>query len=202
MDKIIIIGNGGHANACVDVIESTGQYEIIGFIQRENDIDSKPRIYKILGNDSDLPNIRKKISKAFIAVGQIKSPQTRIKLFQKLRDLKFDLPTVISPNAYVSKTATIGRGTIIMHHVVINANAIIGDNCIINNKALVEHDVIIGDNCHISTGAILNGNCNIKNEVFIGSGTICKHNTKIEENSIIDAGKYISEYVKPNSLIK
>ena len=39
MDKIVILGSGGHAKSCADVIESTGKYQIAGYIH--NDEDSK-----------------------------------------------------------------------------------------------------------------------------------------------------------------
>ena len=44
------------------------------------------------------------------------------------------LPVIVSPNAYVSKRAQIGNGTIIYHDAIVNTNAKIGKNCIINKK--------------------------------------------------------------------
>ena len=38
---IIIIGGGGHAKACIDIIESTGLYNILGYVDREETLDSK-----------------------------------------------------------------------------------------------------------------------------------------------------------------
>ena len=32
--KIILIGAGGHAESCIDVIESTNKYEIIGLVAK------------------------------------------------------------------------------------------------------------------------------------------------------------------------
>ena len=31
MEKLIVIGSGGHAASCIDVIESTKKFKIIGF---------------------------------------------------------------------------------------------------------------------------------------------------------------------------
>ena len=54
MNKIVIVGAGGHANSCIDVIEEEGRFKIIGLI--DNNINSNKTItkYKIIGNDSDL----------------------------------------------------------------------------------------------------------------------------------------------------
>ena len=201
MDKIIILGSGGHAKSCADVIESTGKYEVAGYIHNEEDSELEDNM-TFLGNDTDLSDLRLKISNAFIGIGQIKSPKTRIKLHRKLLDLDYNVPSIISPNAYVSKSAEIGIGTIIMHQAIVNCNAKIGDNCVVNNKSLIEHDAVIGNHCHISTGSIINGNCKIKDEVFVGSGTICKHGITIEQNVIINAGKYIDSNIRSNSFLK
>ena len=35
-DEIILVGSGGHAKSCVDVIEVKGDYKIAGFIEKNN----------------------------------------------------------------------------------------------------------------------------------------------------------------------
>ena len=37
--EIIIIGAGGHAKSCIDVIEQEGKYDIVGLIGVENEED-------------------------------------------------------------------------------------------------------------------------------------------------------------------
>ena len=86
MDEIILVGAGGHTHACIDVIELTGQFKIMGFIEK-NDIISQGNLgYSIIGIDDDLESIRKKYSYALITVGQIKSSNTRVELFQLLQN--------------------------------------------------------------------------------------------------------------------
>jgi sugar O-acyltransferase (sialic acid O-acetyltransferase NeuD family) len=201
-DEIILIGSGGHARACVDVIELSAQFKIAGFIEKEEVCKMKNLRYSILGTDDDLGALRQKYNNALITVGQLKSPDTRIKLFYLLQEMDFILPVVISPTAYVSKHAMIGRGTIVMHGAIVNANAKIGQNCIINSKALIEHDAIIGDNCHISTGAIINGGVSVGGETFIGSGTITKQCISIKDRCIIGAGIVLKTDVASHQLIR
>jgi sugar O-acyltransferase (sialic acid O-acetyltransferase NeuD family) len=188
MDKILLIGAGGHARSCIDVIETVGQFEIAGLVEKDESMTDANLGYPIIGTDNNLPNLRQQYSFALITVGQIKSPLIRIELYQLLKKLDYTLPVIISPQAYVSKHAKIGEGSIIMHGAIINANAKIGKNCIINNKSLIEHDVVIGDHCHIATGAIINGEVSVGNETFIGSGAVTKQCISIGNNSIIGAG--------------
>ncbi len=197
--KIILIGAGGHGVSSADVIEKENKYEIYGFVdERKKKFLNK---YKIIGTDRDLGQIRKTISNAIITVGQIKNLFLREKIFKKLIKLKFNLPVLVSPLAYVSKNTSIGDGTIVMHKAIINAKAKIGRNCIINTGAIIEHDVIIEDNCHISTGSIINGGAIIKSNSFIGSGAVIKQKIKIGKASLVNAKKFIDQNIKDNSKI-
>lgn len=195
-NNLILIGGGGHAKACIDVINSTDDYHIIGYIDKKETIDNK---YKIpyLGDDSKIESFLHQAS-FIITIGQIKSASIRIKLFNYLNSLNADIATIISKHAVVSKYANVGRGTIVMHAAIVQADVTIGENCIINDRALIEHDVEIGSNCHISTGAILNGDVKIGNETFVGSGATIKHGLKIGDSVVIGFGSVIKEDVINN----
>jgi len=202
VDEIILIGAGGHARSCIDVIEQSGQFKIAGLVEKGK-LNNKENLgYPIIGTDDDLQNLRQKYSHSLITVGQIKSPKIRIKLYQLLKELDFTLPVIVSSQAYVSKHAQIGEGSIIMHGVIINANAKVGNNCIINNSALIEHDAVIGDHCHIATGAIINGEVSVENETFIGSGAVTKQAISIGKNCVIGAGVVLKNDIESNKVVK
>jgi len=198
MKKIILVGGGGHCKSCIDVIENENKYKIIGIIDKKKNFLLN---YKVFAESY----LNKKLIKnnyAFVTVGQIKNYKVRVKLFNKLKDLGFKIPSIISPSAYISKHAIIGHGTIVMHGAIINAGAVIGNNCIINTNSLIEHDVVIGDHTHISTEVTINGGVNIGEKVFIGSRSIIKDNISIGECSIVGAGLYIKKNLKRKSFKK
>jgi len=190
-ESIILIGGGGHCKSCIDVIEQEGKYSIVGIVDLPEKVGETILGYPIIATDDEIKDLTKKYQNFLITLGQIKSPGRRIEIFNLLKEYKVNLPVIISPIAYVSKHATIDRGTIIMHHALVNTSAKIGKNCIINTKALVEHDVEIGNHCHISTGATVNGHVKIGDETFIGSNAVTKENIKIEANSFIKANSIV-----------
>ena len=191
MNKIILIGGGGHCKSVIDVIEQEKKFKIAGIVDKSNLLGSKILGYRVIGKDYDLKSLSKKYKYALITIGHIKSPISRIRLFNLAVKTGFKFPSIISPNAYVSKHTKIGNGTVVMHHAIINANTYIGDNCIINSKALIEHDCSILNHCHVSTNATINGGVKIGTECFIGSNAITKDNIKIKEKSFIKAGTLI-----------
>ena len=191
MNKIILIGGGGHCKSVIDVIEQEACFKIAGIIDKPELLDSKVLGYSVIGNDTDLENLVKKYQYALITIGQIKSPSARIKHFNLANKVGFSFPSIISPSAYVSKHSKIGKGTVIMHRATVNANTTVGDNCIINSKALIEHDCLILNHCHISTNVTINGGVKIKSKSFIGSNVTTKNNITINENSFIKAGTLV-----------
>ena len=192
--NIIIIGAGGHAEACIDLVEKNNTYKVkfvVGTIKEKNKIILGK--YKVIFTDKDLKDLSRKFKYALIGVGQIKSSALRIKIFNNLKNKGFNIPKIISPHAVISKYSEIGEGTVIMHGSIIGPNVKIGKNCIINTGSIIEHEVVVEDHCHISTGVILNGGVVVKQGSFIGSGSKVINNKIIEKNSIISMGSIVKK---------
>ena len=60
MNKIILIGGGGHCKSVIDVIEQQAQYEIAGIVDKPEFINNKILGYTVIGDDSDLEKLSKK----------------------------------------------------------------------------------------------------------------------------------------------
>jgi sugar O-acyltransferase (sialic acid O-acetyltransferase NeuD family) len=191
MKKILLIGAGGHCKSCIDVIEKIGEWQIAGIVDRKDSGVTEVLGYPVIGCDDDLPELRKTYEFAFITVGQIRSAELKLKLFNQLKTLGFKQPGLVSPMAYVSKHAKVGEGTIIMHHALVNAAACIGQNCIINSKALIEHDAVIENHCHISTGVVINGEVVVGEKSFVGSNATTKQTVNISVKSFVKAGSLV-----------
>lgn len=183
--KLILIGAGGHAHACIDVIEQHGGYQIAGLVGMPEEMHTQHLGYEVIATDGDLPQLVGDYPFALITLGQIQTPDHRIRLHQQAKKLGFQLPPIIAPSAYVSPRATIGAGTIVMHGAIVNTGARVGQNCIINSCALLEHDSVVEDHCHISTGSILNGGVHIGAGSFVGSGSIIKEGIMVGTRCVV-----------------
>jgi sugar O-acyltransferase (sialic acid O-acetyltransferase NeuD family) len=188
---ILLVGAGGHARACIDVIEQSGIFSVFGLTGLAEQVGSSILGYRVLGTDADLASLRSQVGHALVVVGQIKTPQARIALFDMLEKQKFVMPAVVSARAYVSPHAVVGAGSIVMHGAVVNAGARVGRNCILNSQSLVEHDAVVEDHCHISTGALINGGAQIGTGTFVGSGSMVREAIRIGERCVIGMGQRI-----------
>jgi sugar O-acyltransferase (sialic acid O-acetyltransferase NeuD family) len=196
--NILLIGAGGHARSCIDVVEMAG-FNIIGIVGQRKEVGTRLLGYPILAADDDLTSLRDRASLALIAIGQVHTPLLRIKAAKAALAAGFNFPVVMSPCAKVSRHATVDDGTIVMHGAIVNANAHVGKHCIVNSRALLEHDSSIGDFSHLSTGAILNGGVQVGKRCFVGSGSIVKHGLEIGSDCLIAMGSKLHNNLPPNS---
>jgi sugar O-acyltransferase (sialic acid O-acetyltransferase NeuD family) len=186
--KLILIGGGGHCKSCIDVIEQTDQFKLVGILDKQEFVGQQVLSYDIIGTDEQIARLVIEGYQFLITIGQLRSSKIRQRLFAQLQECNAMLATVISPRAYVSTHALVEEGTIVMHDALINSNARIGKNCIINSKALIEHDVVIGDHCHISTSATINGGVEVKKGSFFGSNAVSKEYVTTSNDDFIKAG--------------
>lgn len=195
MKDLILIGGGGHCRACIDVIETGSAWQISGILDVADRVGQDVLGYPILGSDDDVATLAKQDVSFLITVGQIGAPTVREQIWQKVRSAGGRMATVISPQAYVSRSAALGEGTIVMHRAIVNSSARIGDNVIVNTMALIEHDAEVGDHCHISTAAIVNGATKIGSRCFVGSNAVVHHNVQLPDGSIVAAGSTYRELI-------
>jgi len=200
-EPLLLVGAGGHARACIDVIEQGRRFAIAGLVGVAQEVGTTVLGYPVIGDDGDLPGLLRQCRNALITVGQIKTPEPRIELFHHLEALGYAFPVIVSPRAYVSRHATLGAGTIVMHGAVVNAGARIGRNCILNSLSLVEHDVVIGDHCHISTSSAVNSGVHIGEGVFIGSGSSVRQCLTIGDRCLIGMGQRVLADCSPGMQI-
>lgn len=195
MEKIVLVGFGGHARSVADSVERIGIYDIIGYTDiKKSDIDNG---YKYLGTDDELEDIYAKgIHCAVITLGQMGVDTIRHKLYQKLKSIGFKLPVIVDPSAIISNNSIIGEGTFIGKNVVVNSNTKIGKMSIINTGAICEHDNIIGEFTHLAVGVTCSGTVSIGNNSFVGVNSTIIQNIKIGNNVIIGAGSTVIVDVK------
>lgn len=186
--KLFIVGGGGHAISCVDVILSAGDFELIGFVDVARHAKMRSLGYKYLGNDSDIVKLLQSEYAVAIGIGQIHSATVRRNIYKMLQKYKANLPVIRASTSYVSAGASLGDATMVFHNAVVNIGVTTGSNCIINTSAVVEHGCSIGSHTHIAPRSIILGDVKVGEGCFIGSGSIIFQGITIPDYSVIPAG--------------
>lgn len=190
--KVYIFGSGGHGKVVaelalnaqyyievlIDDNPKTNNFGLIQIINSKSLKKPNPNIAMIIAIGNNL--IRRKIS---------------------LRYSNLDFLSIIHNTAFVSPSANIGDGTVIMLNAVVNSNAKIGNHVIINTAAIIEHDCNLEDFVHVSPSATLSGNVCVGTGTLIGTGAIVIPNIKIGNWCTIGAGAVIIDDVPDGATV-
>ncbi len=182
MTGAIVLGTGGHARSCLDVLESAG-------IAVRGCVGGPPAgalQADYLGGDEELPRLYKEgVSVAFVAVGD---NAVRRALVDRITTLGFATPPAVSSQAFVSSTATIGPAAFVMHGAVVGPYSVVGTGAIINTSTSIDHDCTIGDFAHLAPGTHLAGTVTVDAEAFIGVGVSIIPGLRVGAGSTVGAG--------------
>ena len=134
-----------------------------------------------------------------IALG-IGEPETREKIFAKLRKDGVNTPTLIHPDVYIPETTNIGRGVVIQCGSFVSCNVTIGDYVFIQPHANVGHDDVLQEGVIVSSGVCLSGINNIGKYTYIGVGACTKQVVNIGSYAIIGMGSIVYKDI-PDEMI-
>ena len=192
MEKIILLGSGGHAKSVVDTIEKDGRYEIAGFLEVPEKQSFSYKGYQVIGVDADMQELYKQgVKYAFVTMGYMGTKSPRESIYQQLKETHFTIPTLIDPTACVAADAIIEAGTFVGKQAIVNAGAYIGKMCIINSGAIIEHECVIGDYSHIAVGAVICGNTKIGKAAFIGANATIIQGIRLGNQVVVGAGSVV-----------
>lgn len=100
--------------------------------------------------------------------------------------------TIVHATAWISPSAAIGHGAVVLGGAVVNAGATIGDHAIVNTAAVVEHDVRVGDFVHLAPGAVVGGGTKIGSGAFIGIGARIRDHVEIGDDAVVGMGAIVT----------
>lgn len=169
MHDLIIIGAGGFGVVVADLARQSGKYRQINFLD-----DGKVG-EGILGKISAFHQFKSSSTEMIVALG---NNNLRQQLLQELVGVGISLATIIHDRAFVSPSASVGAGSIVLPLALLNTGVEVGQGCIINCGAIVDHDCVIEDCCHIGPGAVINA----ENRIAAGS--------KVESGVVIPCRTY------------
>ena len=191
-ETVLIIGSSGHAKVVIDIFEKEGKYEIAGLIDDFRNKGEETLGYKIIGNESDLPDLHLKNPnwKLFIAIGDNWVRHNVVnRIIDKIPDIEF--ASAIHPSAQIGKDVKIGKGVAIMAGAIVNSNSTIGDFTIINTKASLDHDGEMQPFSSLAPNATCGGNVSVGAFSAISISATIKHGISIGSHTIIGAASVL-----------
>lgn len=151
--NLLIVGAGVYGLVAKEIAESLGCFEKIAFV--DDNATATPNGIEVIGKISDIGELATDYHNIVVAIGM---SEVRLGLIQKFEEeLPCRIATLVSPRAYVSPTAQIGKGSIIEPMATVHTGCVIGTGCIISAGAVVNHVSVCCDGVHIDCNATVEG---------------------------------------------
>lgn len=207
MSGLLIVGAGGHGKVVADTACCVGAWDKIAFL--DDRYESLIRVMKwpVLGGFKQAVDFIKDFPNLIVAVG---NNTLRVELIRHFAKLGFNIPSLVHPTAFISSSAKLEPGSVILAQAGVNADVRVRLGSIINTGATVDHDCILGEGVHICPGVHLAGEVLVGNYSWIGVGTSVINQVSIGENVVIGAGtvivndvqSHVTVYGVPGRVIK
>lgn len=137
----------------------------------------------------------------FMAVGYRDLNRNREHFYRRLLAHGLNFLSYVHPSAVVSRSATLGRGSIVLAGSIVEPFSRVGENSVIWSNCTVAHHALIGDHCWIAAGTIISGHAEICHNCFVGVGCTVTNRVTIREFSILGAGVTVTRDVPPRAVL-
>ena len=198
---LIVIGGGEHARVVIEAAQTDRRgWSIIGFVDPNGCGETVARLgVGRLGDDSALREYP--AASAILGFGSLPKSNTRMEALERLSILVPSWATVVHGDAWVSPTAAIGEGTVVMAGAIVQTGVRIGAHVIVNSRVVLDHDVIIGDHVQLAPGAVIGGRATIGRGAYIGLGASVRDHITIGDGAIVGMGSAVVKDVPPNAVV-
>lgn len=163
MKRLVILGAGGYGRTVADIAHQLNYTTIV-----LDDADS----------DHPLSSFQSYINPTTYFIPAFGNNAFRMEWINRIEKSGGQLVTLIHPAAYVSPTATIDSGCVILPHAIVNTDVVVGKGCIINLGAIVDHGCILEEGVHICLGAIVKGENRIEKCSKIEAGEVVERGSR------------------------
>lgn len=197
MRNLLIVGAGGHGRVVADTASLTGRWSKISFLDDRFPMDTN-LLWEVIASTDNAPLLLDEYDELIVAIGD--NP-LRVGLLKKFKEMGFSIPTIIHPDASISRFVEIGEGTVVFSQAVINAGSKIGIGAIINTGSTVDHDCDLGEGVHLSPGVKLAGGVTIGDYSWLGIGAVIIQQINIGNHVTVGAGSVVINSIESNTTV-
>lgn len=185
MQRVLIVGAGGHGQAVAEALALQGSTQLVGFVDDGAPVGRTVFGLPVLGNVGSLSLLAGVADAVCVAIGH---NATRQRLVQQALQAGFALATVVHPRAFVSPTAVVGAGSAIMAGALVGTCAHLGQGSIVNCGAVVDHHAVVEDFGHLGVGACMAGGSRLGQGAWLQAGCALGYGVVVPAGQILPPG--------------
>ena len=159
--NLLILGAGQFGRMTQEIAESVGIFGKIGFLDDNSDL--------AVGKLNDYERLVGEYGAAIVADG---ASAFRAEWLTRLEAAGFELPAIVSPDAYVAPSARLGGGVIVEPSATIQSRASVGRGTIVSSGAVLRHDAVVGECCHCDCNSVVASGASVPSATKVEIGEI------------------------------
>ena len=204
---LIVLGGGEHARVVIEAARSQGeQWAVQGYVAPDQGAEEIPEV-PWLGDDAALvgrlaeltPNEEPWLILGFGAGETAGALAARLATTDRFPGARW--ATIVHARAWVSPSATVEEGAVVLGGAVVNAGARVKRHVIVNSAAVIEHDVVVGAGGHVAPGAVIGGGAHIHEHAFIGLGARVRDHIEIGAGAFVGMGAVVVASIGPGAIV-
>lgn len=206
MKKLIVVGGQGSGEIAMSVFEDMNRFkkewDIVGYINDINEINTYFGKYKIVGNsDMIVDFVHKGYFIHYTYFYNAKKKEERVNQFMKLNIPLEAHASGIHPLAYINPTSKIGVGCLMAQFSSLSASAQLNNFIHMYANSFVGHDTEVKDYSTIAAGSVIGARNKLSTGVHFGLNSTTREDISVGRYSIIGAGSVVVKNIIDNQTV-
>jgi sugar O-acyltransferase (sialic acid O-acetyltransferase NeuD family) len=200
---LVLVGAGGFGREtaqAVHALNATGaRWRLLGYV------DDSPARHGTMIEESPVLGGRQLVAEnpdwsVVVCTGRSGDYVSRPRIARELALPRERYTTIVHPSAVISRSSSIGPGTVLLAHVTLTAAVQIGAHVAIMPQVTLTHDDIVEDFATIASGVLLGGGVRVKTGAYVGAGAVVGEGRTIGEYSLIGMGAVVTHDIPPREV--
>lgn len=109
--------------------------------------------------------------------------------------------TFVHPSAYVSPSAHMGPGCIVLSHTTVQQGVTIGGHSILNSNVVVEHEASLAEGVFVAAGACIGARVRVGRSSFLGLSATIREDVVVGNGAFVGMAATVVHDVAPGTLV-
>ncbi|RCG31535.1 acetyltransferase [Sphaerisporangium album] len=198
MTPLLIVGAGGLARETVQVVHAINDvsptWDLLGHLDDDpakhgTIVDGVP---VLAGSDEA---VKREDAKIVICTANPQDNAVRSRIAARLGLPPQRYATLVHPAASVSRSSTIGPGSVVLAQVVLTAAVTVGAHVCVMPHVTLTHDDVVEDFVTLAAGCRLAGGVRVERGAYVGSGALVRENLTIGAHALVGMGAVVTKNV-------
>jgi len=200
MDKVTLIGFGTVGKVVMDLFESEDRFQVESIVVSRGFESTIPEHMKNLVIPwSKFVDGRPR--NFFVCIGYQDLNKRRQEIFLEALGAGHNPINFVHSRSFLSRSASLGKGTLIMPSVTVENNVSIGDGTFLWSGTVVGHDSCIGDFSFISANVSIGGEARLGSNCVVGLGSVIGNRVTVGDKSLLGACVLTTSSIPEDSVV-